>query len=108
MKAPVLTPYAVLLVKPTDSDEAIRKTYWTLARLHHPDLSSNGVAQVAWYIVKEAYAQIETTTVREKWAGRLKLNAGVCRKCEGYGVTWRRLGKAVVKVCEVCSGQGRI
>jgi hypothetical protein len=102
-----LTPYAVLLVRPADGDDRIRKTYHRQAQLHHPDAQ---VAQEAagslWYVAAAAYNAIKTPALRADLERRTALLAGVCAACGGLGVAGSRVGGGKVRVCAVCGGAG--
>lgn len=104
---PVLTPYAVLLVKATDDDDTIRREYHALARKQHPDLRKSKEPGPLWQIVNEAYALVETVALRTKWAKGQAMKAGGCAKCAGSGVTGSRIAGGKVKMCTDCKGYGR-
>jgi DnaJ-class molecular chaperone len=102
-----MTPYAVLLVKPTDSDEVIRKTYHRIAERNHPD-ANGGVAGALWHAATAAYTTVKTEEKREAWAHKQALLSGLCTECEGYGVRGTRMFKGKIRVCAECKGEGRI
>ena len=103
-----MTPYTVLLVHPTDSDETIRRRFHALSAHHHPDRAgARGVPGPLWYDITEAYSAIKTETKRaalEKHGAKL---AGRCAVCRGSGVVGSRFAGSKIKVCEVCKGEGR-
>ena len=103
------TPYAILLVKPTDSDEVIRKAYHILARASHPDIVGTGPAtRATWHRVTEAYNQVKTQELRDTLQKRSALLSGECVRCKGAGVTGTRMFKGTIKLCEECKGEGRL
>lgn len=104
---PVLTPYAVLLVKPTDDDDAIRREYHALARKQHPDLRKSREPGPLWQVVNEAYALIESVKLRTTWHKVTNMKSGICVKCHGFGVTGSRIAGGRIKMCTDCSGCGR-
>ena len=104
-----MTPYAILLVKPSDSDEVIRKTYYVLARDSHPDVVGTGsVARAKWELATEAYNAIKTEELRTVWTHHAALLAGLCAKCAGAGTVGTRMFKGKIRVCEACCGEGRV
>jgi DnaJ-class molecular chaperone len=102
-----MTPYATLLVKPTDGDEVVRKAYHRIAETNHPD-ANGGAAGPLWYSVTAAYTAIKTHDARAEWALRQSNLAGLCERCEGFGVTGTRMFKGKIKACDVCKGEGRL
>lgn len=100
-----MTPYAVLLVKPTDSDEVIRKTYWEQAKLHHPDKPLSN--PTLWSLFTNAYTAIKTKDARDALARKQDLLARLCATCDGSGVGGTRMFKGRIRVCDVCKGEGR-
>jgi len=109
-----VTPYAVLLVRSSDGDDAVRRAYHAIARLTHPDvrrgLPSQAQARATerWHAATMAYSLVKTQALREAWARSVAGLAGVCITCDGLGVTWRRLGNdRAVKICARCDGAGR-
>lgn len=104
-----MTPYAFLLVKPTDSDEVIRKAYHRVAQENHPDRAGgDGKPGSLWFTSTAAYTAIKTEEVRSVWMQKQELLSGFCDDCSGSGVQGTRLFKGRIKVCEVCKGKGRI
>lgn len=101
-----MTPYAVLLAKPTDDDNAIRAAYHVLARQLHPDLG--GPFSEDWYKVTVAYTSIKTEEARKLWEGRQKGLSKVCTNCSGSGVKGTRLLGGKIRHCDVCKGEGRL
>ncbi len=103
-----MTPYAVLLVKPSDGDELIRKAYHAVARMEHPDREvGQKMASELWYEATAAYAAIKTFELRRSWSRQQSLHAKLCAQCEGFGVVGTRLFKSSVRVCASCAGNGR-
>ena len=106
---PVLTPYAVLLVRYMDTDDEIRREYHAFARKQHPDLRKDKQPGPLWQKVNEAYALIETVKLRNSWHRAMNLNTGVCERCAGCGTTGSRVSKlSKVKLCVDCKGFGRV
>jgi DnaJ-class molecular chaperone len=105
-----VTPYAVLLVKPTDDDDMIRKRFHELARSQHPDRDgAAGVPGPLWQTLIDAYGQVKTAQLRAAWHQAQVHLARLCLTCEGLGVTWRRVGKdRAATICGKCNGEGRV
>ena len=104
-----MTPYALLLVRPTDTDLAVRQRFHALVAAEHPD-RNNGVPGTMWYQLKAAYEAVKTAPLRAEWVRLRGQLAGTCVACRGYGVTWRRVGQAARQgavVCAACEGEGR-
>jgi len=106
-----MTPYAVLLVRPSDADITIQHAFHSLSKRYHPDKFIDGVvpetAKTAWYEANTAYGAIKTEELRTKFERQLKTLSGVCTRCDGFGVRGSRLGKAKIIVCDSCMGEGR-
>ena len=102
-----MTPYAVLLVKPGDTDEVIRKTYHELAKACHPDVHYDDAAKERWFDATAAYGAVKTAALRAEWAKKQKLMAGLCDVCKGVGVVGTRMFKGRVHICAACNGYGR-
>jgi DnaJ-class molecular chaperone len=99
-----MTPFASLLVLPTDDDDRIRCAYHALSRLHHPD-RAGGAPGPRWYEIAAAYAAVKTVAARARWAWEMELAAGSCPACAGYGVQGSRITK--VRLCPACGGEGK-
>jgi DnaJ-class molecular chaperone len=114
VKPKEMTPYAVLLARPTDSDDAIRALYHVIARRTHPDAAAAtyGTAQEAlkaeWHTATDAYTAIKTVKAREAWERSRKLLSGLCAPCRGEGTQGTRRFKGVVRLCAACGGAGRV
>lgn len=102
-----MTPYAILLCKPSDSDETIRRLYHKHAEAHHPDVNG-GAADEQWYAATSAYSAIKTEEKRFEWRQRHCLLSGLCHKCASAGVVGSRLAGGKIKVCVACGGKGRV
>lgn len=102
-----MTPYAILAVKPNDSDEVIRKAYHDIAKQIHPD-KANGVVSEGWHVYTAAYTAIKTSDARASWLRQQNLLANVCTACEGSGVRGTRMFKGVIRSCSSCAGKGRL
>lgn len=100
-----MTPYAVLLVKPNDTDELIRKSYHVLAEQHHPD-ANHGEPGSRWYEVSAAYNAIKTPALREAQERGMVLLANFCLPCKGSGVQGTRMFRGKITVCSICKGAG--
>jgi hypothetical protein len=101
-----VTPYAVLLVKPTDTDEVVRKAYHETARRDHPD-ANGGRPGPMWHTATAAYAAIKTAAARESWAKRQSALSGRCELCDGCGVRGTRMFGGRIRACDGCGGAGR-
>ena len=108
-----MTPYAVLLVKPTDDDLTIRKRFHEISKTQHPDRTLTVGEEPGpgplWYALTDAYQQVKTPSARREWHSRQVKLARLCGACSGCGVTWKRVGhdKGAV-VCAICGGEGRV
>lgn len=108
-----MTPYCILLAKPNDSDEIIRKLYHGLARYCHPDArrgmpeASQEKLNFQWHRITEAYSAIKTDALRAQWAASQFLLSGQCGKCAGSGVVGTRMFKGKITECKDCKGEGR-
>ena len=105
-----MTPYSVLLVKPTDDDLTIRKRFHELSKANHPDRpGAGGVPGPLWQVLVDAYGQVKTAALRAQWCRAQSQLARLCTICGGNGVTWRRVGKDRSPIiCEKCNGEGRV
>lgn len=101
------TPYAVLLVRPGDPDEVIRRAYHEIARREHPDAVAAKPSD-SWFAATEAYSAIKTAEKRAAWEAGARLLSGGCAACKGCGVKGTRMFKGVIRVCEGCGGEGRL
>ena len=104
-----MTPWAELLVRPSDDDLTIRKRFHILIADQHPDRDgADGEPGARWYDLTRAYSAIKTEDARTAWlATRAKL-ARLCQDCNSLGVKIRRLGKDKgISVCAICGGEGR-
>lgn len=102
-----LTPYAVLRVKPGDTDEVIRKTYHALVKACHPDVHYDEAAKDRWFTATTAYGAVKTLASRLEWAKREGLRSGLCADCKGAGVAGTRMFKGSIRLCVKCGGTGR-
>ena len=103
-----MTPYAVLLVRPQDTDLTIRQRYHALITDQHPDRAgAAGVPGPKWFAYTTAYSAIKTQTARNQWFTLRKLRRA-CPACKGYGVTGSRVAGSKLVVCVTCAGQGLV
>ena len=104
----MLTPYAVLLLKPNTTDDEIRKRFHQLAKSQHPDRSgAQGIPGPLWHGLTSAYNQVKTQTARSTWERHAALKAGRCVICKGQGVLGGRLSGGI-KICDKCRGEGTV
>ena len=105
-----MTPYAILLCKPSDTDLAIRKRFHELSKTQHPDRSgAGGVPGSLWQDLVDAYGQVKTDERRIAWHQAQAHLARLCHTCEGLGIAWKRIGKNKdAVVCVKCNGEGRV
>ncbi|MDH3214978.1 MAG: DnaJ domain-containing protein [Candidatus Krumholzibacteria bacterium] len=73
--------YQVLRVWPTASDDAIKKAYFQLAKLYHPDVAGKAGAEesedsVDFKMINEAYANLSDATKRREFDEVLKRQSG--------------------------------
>jgi DnaJ-class molecular chaperone len=102
-----MTPYAELLVRPSDGDDVIRRRFHVLSRTEHPDRNgAGGRPGPRWYALAAAYAAIKTAGARAAWEKAHAGWAGQCRTCSGSGVTGSPAAGGV-RLCQVCAGGGR-
>lgn len=69
--------YAVLQVWPTASEEAIKKAYFSLAKMYHPDMAANAEDRakqdgVDFKLINEAYAVLSDPVRRRQYDETLK------------------------------------
>ncbi len=102
-----MTPYALLLVRPTDTDLTIRQRFHVLSRQQHPDRDGgNGEPGALWFQLTEAYSQIKTSGLRAVWARRQAVRARGCPACYGAGVAGTTSLGGRVRLCAECGGEG--
>lgn len=117
-----LTPYAVLLVRPSDDDDTIRRAFHALSKQLHPDALVGNDARHElhgslrtttakppdqWYVVVGAYSAVKTREMRDQYHRYIHGLSGVCAKCDGAGVHGGRSLGGSIKICESCQGEGR-
>jgi curved DNA-binding protein CbpA len=70
--------YEVLNVWPTADADAIKKSYFKLAKLHHPDVAgeSTGKGGVDFKLINEAFAVLSDPVQRREFDERLKRKTG--------------------------------
>ena len=73
--------YAVLRVWPTASEDAIKKAYFAMAKLYHPDVAGKGPEEegdsdVDFKLINEAYAILIDEGKRREYDERLKDQGG--------------------------------
>jgi DnaJ-class molecular chaperone len=102
-----MTPYAVLLAKPADSDDTIRKLYYAIANEEHPDRTGVAVTE-RWHAATEAYAAVKTEERRTAWLKQQRLLAKRCTSCDGFGVQGTRMFKGKIRLCDACDGNGAV
>lgn len=95
-----MTPWAVLMVPPTASKDAVRLAYKALAQRHHPDKGGDLEK------FREVVSAFEALSSR---APHLPSAKTVCQTCDGFGVLTRRpriTQPAVAIICTDCKGSG--
>ena len=103
-----MTPYAVLLVRPSDDDHTIRTRFHVLARNEHPDRNgASGKAGPNWVLITQAYGAIKTAGLRQAWEIAQQLLSRRCPKCFGIGVQGSRTAGGHIILCPACNGAGR-
>jgi curved DNA-binding protein CbpA len=78
-KAPFIDYYQVLQVWPTASDDAIKKAYFNMAKLYHPDVVAQGGERqdgIDFKLINEAYAVLSDPTRRREFDESLKSQSG--------------------------------
>lgn len=73
--------YQILLVWPTASEDAIKKAYFKLAKLHHPDVAKDGTETestdgVDFKLINEAYSVLSDQVRRREFDELLKSKGG--------------------------------
>ena len=109
-RTPLMTPWAELLLRPSATDEEIRRRFHELARDQHPDRPGIGHGQPGrrWYAVTTAYSAVKMAVDRVAWERARSAAARLCQTCEGTGVQVKRLGgNRGISVCQACRGSGR-
>jgi len=103
-----VTPYAILLVRPLDTDATIRARFHLLSKDQHPDRwNAGGVPGPNWYVLVGAYAAIKIQALRDVWISRQRGLSGLCKSCDGTGVVGSRVGGSKIRLCTACDGEGR-
>lgn len=103
-----MTPYATLLVRASDGDEAIRARFHALSRHEHPDRpGAQGVPGEQWYPLAGAYSMLKTEALRTTWERTQRGLSGLCATCKGFGVVGTRKFGGKIRICEACEGKGR-
>jgi DnaJ-class molecular chaperone len=97
----MLTPYAVLSIPASSTDDDIRARYHNRIRLHHPDLRTDRKPGPEWEALTTAYKAIHNQAARDRWLAAHRLRSGFCKVCKGYGVNFR------AGQCAACKGAGR-
>lgn len=102
-----MTPYAELMVRPTDTDEMIRARFHVLSRACHPDLVDSPQARATWFRIAGAYSAVKTAVKRATYDKGMQVLARRCRTCNGSGVQGSRSAGSKIRVCVSCAGEGR-
>jgi DnaJ-class molecular chaperone len=104
-----MTPYATLLLRPSDSDDTVRARFHALSKHEHPDRpGAGGVPGTFWYVLTDAYASVKTAELRAGWERAQRSLSGLCPECDGFGVQGSRVAGGKIRVCDACEGQGRL
>jgi curved DNA-binding protein CbpA len=80
-KEKIVDFYHILQVWPTASDDAIKKAYFSLAKLHHPDVAVKSGEPVErdgidFKLINEAYAVLSDPVKRREFDEKLKTASG--------------------------------
>jgi DnaJ-class molecular chaperone len=102
-----MTPYAILLVRPADTDETIRAAFHKLSVQHHPDKHPGQPVPREWYAAVAAYSVIKSQKLRAAYDRHMLGLSGLCCACRGSGVRGSRVGRSKVQPCQSCAGEGR-
>lgn len=102
-----MTPYAILLVRPTDDDATIRRAFHEQSKRHHPDKTPGQPAPKEWYAAVAAYSVIKTADSRARHDRYMQGLSGVCTACSGSGVRGTRSAGSKIRLCDRCAGEGR-
>ncbi len=104
-----MTPYAVLMVRPTDGDDTVRRAFHALARTSHPDsLRNGGEPGAEWHAAAAAYSAVKTAELRDRLDRYMRGLSGFCDACRGSGVRGTRAAGAKLRLCDRCGGEGRV
>lgn len=97
--------YATLGAHRQMTDGELRTLYRAAARAAHPD---RGGDVARFRAVTAAYAALQTTQDRARYAKRLALSLPPCPACSGAGTQTRTRSFRHVEVagCPACSGSG--
>jgi len=103
----VINPWKILGVHRKSSDAEIRDAYYALAKKHHPDTGSDGMA---FSDISKAYHLIGNAVVRLALLNKKLYHAKPCSACKGAGATSKTkslTGKSYT-ACNGCGGAGLI
>lgn len=104
-----MTPYAILLCRPSDADLTIRQRFHALSKAQHPDRAGGGgVPGPLWFVITTAYGLVKSSKAREAYAASLRGLSRLCPVCDGYGVRGSRAAGGRLRACDGCRGEGRV
>ena len=94
--------YAVLNIWPTASEDIIKKAYFTMAKLHHPDVAGRGgeesESDVDFKLINEAYSVLSDAAKRREYDEILKMHRLMDENRFTIVVAARRSGKTVAAI----------
>lgn len=103
--------YRVLGVPKRATDAEIKAAYGHLARLYHPDHTSNDkVLSDKFCVITAAYNVLKVPKVRKEYDAKLALMGKRCSVCGGTGGGKKRKGytKSELVPCDACGGTGAL
>jgi DnaJ-class molecular chaperone len=94
--------YEVLRVHHDASQEEIKRAYWDVARIKHPDVGGNLDEFVE---IVEAHNVLVHPQQRKRYDGKLTLTMDICHVCKGAGAKYHPRTN-VPTICKTCRGVG--
>jgi DnaJ-class molecular chaperone len=106
------THYQTLGVDPKATDDEVRKAFYAVAKVYHPDaapsLSESCEPRVSFEDAEAAYAGLKTPAKRAAYDAKLLALAPKCPRCKGAKTIQKMSGwKAEEQPCPECGGTGK-
>ena len=104
MDGKVKNYYEILRVHHDASQDEIKRAYWDVARVKHPDVGGD---LGEFMEVVEAHNVLAHPNQRKKYDGKLTLTMDICHVCKGVGAKYHPRTNAPT-ICKTCHGVGYI